>query len=305
MYGSDRMERLNYHHLLYFWTVVREGGVARAAHKLRLAQPTVSGQLRLLESALGEKLLERSGRRLVLTEVGRLVHRYADEIFGLGQELADVLRGRPGGRPVRLTVGIADVVPKLIAHRLLTPALRLPDPVRLEVREDSHERLLGELAVHGLDLVITDAPVAPATRVRAFNHLLGDTPVSLFATPRMAARLRRDFPRSLDGAPMLLPSPHTALRRGLEAWFDAVGVRPRVVAELDDSALIKVFGQQGLGVVPAPEAIASAIRRMYGIVPIGRAGKLRESYYAISVERRLVHPAVRAISDSARKEVFR
>lgn len=299
------MDRLNYHHLLYFWTVVREGGVARAAQRLRLAQPTISGQLRVLESTLGEKLFERSGRRLVLTEVGRLVHRYADEIFSLGQELSDVLRGRPGGRPVRLTVGIADVVPKLIAHRLLAPALEQKEPVRLEVREDSHERLLAELSVHGLDLVITDAPVAPATRVRAFNHLLGETPVAMFGTPKLAARLRRNFPRSLEGAPVLLPAANTALRRGLEAWFESIGVRPRVVAECDDSALLKVFGQRGLGVVPAPEAIASAVRRMYGVVPLGRAGRLRESYYAITVERRLVHPAVVAIGEAARREVFR
>ena len=299
------MERLNYHHLLYFWTIVREGGVAKAAQKLRLAQPTISGQVRLLEGALGEKLFQRSGRRLELTEVGRLVHRYAEEIFGLGRELTDVLQGRPGGRPVRLTVGVADVVPKLVAHRLLVPALRLTEPVQLEVREDSHERLLGELAQHGLDLVVTDAPVGPATRIRAFNHVLGETPVLLFAAPKLAAKLRRGFPRSLEGAPMLLPTPHTALRRALEGWFESIGVRPRVVAEFDDSALAEVFGQQGAGVFAAPAAIAADVQRTYGVVRLGAAGRLRERYWAITVERRLQHPAVLAISESARKEVFR
>lgn len=299
------MDRLNYHHLLYFWTIVREGGVARAAQKLRLAQPTVSGQIRVLEGALGEKLFERSGRRLVTTEVGKLVFRYADEIFGLGQELTDVLRGRPAGRPVRLAVGIADVVPKIVAHRLLEPALQMPEPVRLEVREDTHERLLAELALHHLDLVLTDAPVGPSTRVRAFNHLLGETAVDLFAVPRLAARLRSGFPRSLDGAPMLLPAPETALRRALEAWFESLGVRPRVVAEFDDSALLKVFGQRGAGVLAAPAAIAAEIRSMHGLMSLGRAGRIREHYYAISVERRLQHPAVLAISDSARRRLFK
>ena len=298
------MEWLNYHHLLYFWTVARHGSVSAASDELRLAQPTVSGQLRMLEDALGEKLFHRVGRRMVLTDMGRTAFRYADEIFTLGRELIDVVKGRPTGRPVRLVVGVADAVSKLIAYRLLQPALQLPEPVRIVCREDRPDRLLAELSVHGLDLVLSDAPVGPAIKVRAFNHLLGECGVGFFAAPGLAKRLAGRFPGSLHGAPMLLPTETTALRRALDQWFDAQGIRPQVVSEFEDSALLKVFGQQGLGVFPAPSAIDAEVRRQYGVRLVGTTTAVRERFYAISVERRLKNPAVVAICDAARETLF-
>jgi len=298
------MEWLNYHHLLYFWVVACHGSVTRAAAELRLAQPTVSTQLRTLEEVLGEKLFARTGRRLVLTDVGRLVFRYADEIFGLGRELLETVKGRPTGQPMRLTVGIADAVPKLIAYRLLGPALTGAEPVRIICREDKPDRLLAQLAVHGLDLVLSDAPIGPTTKVRAFNHLLGECGVTFFAAPALARTCRRGFPRSLGGAPMLLPTDNTALRRSLDDWFESEDIRPRVASEFEDSALLMAFGQAGMGLFPAPSAIERQVRSQYGVVVVGRLDTVRERFYAISGERRLKHPAVVAISEAARQRVF-
>jgi len=298
------MEWLNYHHLLYFWVVACHGSVTRAAAELRLAQPTVSTQLRTLEEVLGEKLFARTGRRLVLTDVGRLVFRYADEIFGLGRELLETVKGRPTGQPMRLTVGIADAVPKLIAYRLLGPALTGAEPVRIICREDKPDRLLAQLAVHGLDLVLSDAPIGPTTKVRAFNHLLGECGVTFFATPALARTCRRGFPRSLGGAPMLLPTDNTALRRSLDDWFESEDIRPRVASEFEDSALLMAFGQAGMGLFPAPSAIERQVRTQYGVVVVGRLDAVCERFYAISGERRLKHPAVVAISEAARQRVF-
>jgi LysR family transcriptional regulator, transcriptional activator of nhaA len=298
------MEWLNYHHLLYFWTVARLGSVSRATEELYIAQPTISAQIRTLEESLGEKLFTRVGRNLALTEVGRTVFRYADEIFSLGRELGDTLKGRSVGRPIRFVVGIADVMPKLVAYRLLEPALRLADPVRLVCHEDKTERLLAELAVHGLDLVLADAPIGPTVKVRAFNHLLGDCAVSIFAAGKLAGTYRRRFPQSLDGAPFLLPTENTALRRSLDQWFEAEKIRPLVVGEFEDGALLNVFGQSGTGLFAGPSAIEPEIKRQYGVQVIGRIDALRERFYAISVERKLKHPAVLAISDSARKKLF-
>lgn len=294
------MEWLNYHHLLYFWLVAREGGVAKAAAKLRLSHPTVSGQVHALEHVLGEKLLERAGRKLVLTEMGRVVYGYADEIFALGSELLDTVKGRPTGRPMRLVVGIAEVVPKLVAKRLLDPARALPSPVRMVCREDKTDRLVAELGAGGVDVVLTDAPLPSGGRVRAFNHLLGESDITLFGTAQLAARHRRGFPASLDGAPMLLPAEGTALRRSLDAWFDAHRIRPRIEAEFDDNALLKAFGQDGAGVFPAVTAIEAEVRRQHEVEVVGRVPEVRESFYAISAERRLKHPAVVAISTAAR-----
>jgi len=298
------MEWLNYHHLLYFWVVACHGSVTRAAAELRLAQPTVSTQLRTLEEVLGEKLFARTGRRLVLTDVGRLVFRYADEIFGLGRELLETVKGRPTGQPMRLTVGIADAVPKLIAYRLLRPALAVAEPVRIICREDKPDRLLAELAIHELDLVLSDAPIGPTTKVRAFNHLLGECGVTFFGTPALARTCRRGFPRSLGGAPVLLPTDNTALRRSLDDWFESQDVRPRVVSEFEDSALLMAFGQAGMGLFPAPSAIERQVRSQYGVVVVGRLDAVCERFYAISGERRLKHPAVVAISEAARQRVF-
>ena len=298
------MEWLNYHHLLYFWTVVREGGISKAAEKLRLSQPTISTQIRLLEASLGERLFLRQGRTLVMTDVGRVVFRYADEIFGIGRELMETLRGRPAGRPLQLTIGIANAVPKLIAYRLLTPSVRGDNPVYVVCQEDNAERLTALLATHALDVVIADTPAPPHVRVKVFNHLLGESDTGFFAPATLASRLRRRFPRSLTDAPMIVPTANAALRRALDEGFEKEGLRPRLAGEFEDSALMKVFGQ-GAGVVfPAPAVIADDVCRLYGVREIGRTPAVRERYYAISAERRLKHPGVLAITSAARDEVF-
>jgi LysR family transcriptional activator of nhaA len=298
------VEWLNYHHLLYFYSVAREGSVTRAAQQLRLAQPTLSGQIRKLEQGLDEKLFERQGRNLVLTEMGQIVYRYADEIFSLGRELMDTLHGRPTRRPARLRVGISDAVPKLVCHRLLETALGMADPVQLVLREGKSEDLVAALSVRAFDLVIADAPVGPHLKVRAFNHLLGESKVGFFAAPALARAHRRGFPKSLDGAPVVLPTENTALRRSLDEWFERNDVRPRVVAEVEDTALLKVFGQHGAGLFPAPEILAAEVRRQYRVQPVGSAAGVKERFYAISVERRIKHPAVAAITAAARRELF-
>ncbi len=298
------MEWLNYHHLLYFWVVAKEGTIAAACKKLMLAQPTISAQIRALENALGEKLFRRSGRYLVLTETGRVVYQYANEIFSLGRELTDTLKRRPTGSPVRFSVGIVDVLPKLVAHQLLEPALNLPERVRLVCHESKQAELLGKLAIHELDLVLSDSPIGPDIQVRAFNHLLGECGISIFGTKNLADLYRRRFPASLDGAPFLLPMSTTALRRSLELWFDSTGIRPVVVGDFDDSALLKVFGQAGAGMFAAPDVIEKEIRRQYGVRVIGRLESVRERFYAISVERKVKHPAVVAIAEAAREKLF-
>jgi LysR family transcriptional regulator, transcriptional activator of nhaA len=298
------MEWLNYHHLLYFWIVAKEGSIARACEKLRLAQPTISGQLRMLEESLGEKLFAKQGRGLAMTEVGQVVYRYADEIFGLGRELQDVLKGRPQGRPLRLLVGVSDLVPKLIAYRVLQPVLTMPEPVQLVCDEDTPERLLAELAEHRVDVVISDSPIPPTIPVKAYNHLLGTSTATVFAAPQLASRYRKNFPQCLDAAPFLLPIQGSSLRRALEQWFDAEKIRPRVAGEFKDGALMKTFGQAGAGLFAGPSAIESEIRDHYGVVAVGRIDSIVERFYAISVERKLKHPAVVTISEVARLQLF-
>jgi LysR family transcriptional activator of nhaA len=298
------MEWLNYHHLLYFWTVAREGSVTRASEQLRLAQPTVSAQLRALENALGERLFVRSGRRLELTETGRIAYRYAEEIFSLGREFLDAVRDRPTGRPMRFSVGVVDVLGKFVAFRLLSPALALPQAVQLTCREDRPDRLLAELATHSLDMVLADAPTPPGSSVRAFNHLLGECGVSVFAPRRLAAAYRRRFPASLNGAPFLLPTEQASLRRSLAQWFDAQDIRPRLVAEFDDAALLQTFGAAGHGLFAGPSVIEDEVVRRFDLRVVGRIDGLRERFYAISVERRLKHPAVVAICAQARGDLF-
>jgi len=224
------MEWLNYHHLQYFWMVAKRGSIARACEDLRLAQPTISGQLRALEENLGEKLFVRHGRRLVLTDVGQVVYKYADEIFVLGSELTDVLKGRPRNRPMRLIVGVSDLIPKLIAYRILEPALALKHGVQIECYEDTPEKLLLSLSAHELDLVLTDAPANSAVRVRVFNHLLGSSGVGLFALPPLANFYRKRYPDSLTGAPFLLPMKNSVFRQILDQWFEAHSIRPRIQA---------------------------------------------------------------------------
>ncbi|MDX1979641.1 MAG: transcriptional activator NhaR [Bryobacteraceae bacterium] len=298
------MEWMNYHHLLYFWTVAKEGSIVRACDQLRLAQPTVSAQIRALEESLGDRLFLRVGRRLVLTEFGRMVYSYADEIFGLGRELLEATKGRSPERPLRLIVGISDSLPKSLVHRLLMPALEMESAVHLICHEDHPERLLAQLATMELDVALTDAPSMPAVRVKTFNHLLGTCGVTLFAAPALAKKLKGEFPESLKGAPMLLPLENSTLRRSLDHWLEAKGINVRLVGEFQDSALAKAFGQAGLGIFAAPSAVEDEVRKNYGVVSVGRISTVVESYYAISVERKFKHPALLAIQQAARQRVF-
>src|SRR5262245_26208839 len=298
------LEWLNYHHLLYFWVVARGGGLVPAGRVLRLSHSTLSAQIHALEAHLDEKLFTKVGRKLALTDTGRIAFRYADEIFNLGREMLDTVKGRSSGQPLRLDVGVVDVVPKLVVRRLLQPALDLSLPVRLVCNEDSYEKLLADLALHALDIVISDAPVPTGSSVRAFNHLLGETGVSFFAAKALARTVKRGFPGSLHGAPMLLPVEHLSLRRSLNQWFDRHEIKPRVVAEFVDGALLEVFGADGVGVFASPTVVEDEVIRQHGVELIGRTAEVRERYYAVSVERRLKHPAVVAICDVAREEMF-
>jgi LysR family transcriptional activator of nhaA len=298
------MDWLNYHHLLYFWTVVREGSVVKAAEVLRLSQPTVSSQVRALEASLGQRLFTRVGRRLVPTDAGQVVFRYADDIFSLGRELMANVRAGAEGRPTRFVVGVTDVLSKLIAYRLLSPALTLPEPVRMICREDRVERLLANLAVHEVDLVLADTPVPPTVRVQAYSHLLGESDVTFFASPGLALKLRRNFPRSLNGVPALWPGEGTVLRRQLDEWRQREAISPAIIGEFDDSALMKAFGEHGAGVFAAPTVLSRELQRQHRVKAIARVEGIRERYYAISAERRIKHPAVVAIATQARATMF-
>jgi len=294
------MEWLNYHHLLYFWTVARLGSVSRASAELRLTQATVSAQVKTLEKSLGEELFRKSGRHLTLTETGRLAFRYADEMFSLGQEMLGTLKGRSEGRLARLTVGVTDVLPKLVVYQLVEPALKLKESYRIICREGTNEELLPALALHDIDVVLTDAPLDPGSNVKAFNHLLGECGSTLFGTPKLAQAYRRGFPKSLDGAPFLLPTRNTTARRSLDQWFEAQRIAPLIVAEFEDSALLKVFGQHGLGLFFAPSVIARDVQRQYDVKVIGQVDTVRERFFAISLDRKLKHPSVVAISEAAK-----
>jgi len=297
------MQWLNYHHLYYFWTIAHEGSVTAAADKLQLSRPTVTGQLRSLERALGNKLFRQSGRRLALTEFGLKVLSYADDIFATGQELQQALRGVQGDSQ-RLIVGVPDEMPKLIVFRLLQPAFNLPERPRIICREGKRDDLLAELAVHRLDLVLSDAPLDSSSSVKAFNHKLGECGVTFFARADSAKKLKRNFPTSLNGQPMLLPTQSTTMRRLIDRWFDEREIQPLITAEFEDSALMKVFGQSGGGSFPAPSVIEREVIRQYGVQPVGRVESLRERFFAISVERKLRHPAIVAITASAREGLF-
>jgi LysR family transcriptional activator of nhaA len=295
---------LNYHHLLYFWMVAKEGGITPAAEILRLSQPTLSTQIQKLEKSLGVKLFDRKVRSMQLTETGQIVFRYADEIFNLGRELTDAVRGRPGTDSLRLMVGIPDVLPKLIVYRLLKPVLEMSVQVKLVCFEGKLNDLLTDLAMHRLDVVLANSRLNPDTSVRAFNHLLGESDLTVFGTEAMADKYAASFPASLDGAPMLMPPQNTTLRRALEQWFDDTQIHPEITHEFEDSALMKVFAQAGAGMVAVPTAVAGEVGRQYTLRPIGRIPEVTERFYAISVERRLKHPAVLAISEAAKKNLF-
>lgn len=300
------MEWLNYHHLLYFWAVARYGSVVRASTELRLAQPTISGQVRRLETVLGVKLFDRVGRKLVLTEVGQSVFRYADEIFALGQDLVGTLKGRPSIRPLRLTVGVADVLPKVLVQKLLEPAFQIEKPIQLICREDRVvEDFMGELVGHELDMVLADRPLGPGIKIHAYNHLLGECGTTFLASPELVRKYKRGFPGSINGAPCLLPGAHATVRRALDQWFESEEVRPALVAEFDDSALMYAFGEEGKGIFPSPTVFESEFRKRYNVQVVGRVPPVRQHFYAISVDRRIQHPAVMAIVKAARQAIFK
>lgn len=299
------MEWLNYHHLLYFWMVAREGTVARAGEKLRLAQPTISGQIRALEEALDQKLFVRQGRHLALTETGRLVYRYADEIFGVGQELLESLKGaRRTRRAARIAIGIANGVPKQILRPLLAPAWHLDEQMQVTLRQGAQGHLAELLATDELDVVVSDAPLPPTARVKAYSDLLGESPVAFFAVSTLAARHRSRFPGSLNGAPLLLPSRDSAVRGALDEWFEAEGLHPAVIGEYNDDALMETCGNAGLGLFPAPAALREGLRREYGVMMVGTAARVVTRVYLITPERQLAHPAVMAIAAAAATAVF-
>jgi LysR family transcriptional regulator, transcriptional activator of nhaA len=297
------MKWLNYNHLYYFWIVAREGAIARAAEELMVSQPTISIQIKELETAVGQRLFDRVGRGLQLTDAGRIAFNYANEIFLLGQEMTNALERQPADRPLKLSVGILDVIPKVVVRRLLDPALRLPQPVRLVCREDKADRLLADLAARRTDVVLSDAPIGTAVQVQGFNHLLGESGVSFFASKDLAARLKRGFPKSLNGEPVLLPTDHTQVRRSLNQWFDSKRIHPVVTGEFDDSSLMFWFGQSGTGVFPAPSVMEATVQRDFGVKLVGRAPDVRERFYAISVEAKPKHPAVVAVCEAARKSL--
>jgi len=296
------MPSLNFKHLRYFWAVAANGTIARAAEILHVTPQTISGQLRELEEQINAKLFQKSGRNLVLTDTGRLVFSYADEMFRLGDELQDVMEGRTPGAALTLTVGVA--MPKLLAYRVLKPVFNMPDPVRLVCMEASLADLLADLSVHKIDLVLADAPLSPTLNVRAYNHLLGESGLSFFATQRMARKYKAGFPHSLNDAPMLMPTASSALRRSLEQWLEQQDIKPAVVAEFEDRALMKAFGEAGAGIFTSPSAVEEDVVAKYGVSVIGRTDEIKERFYAISAERRIKHPAVSAITEAARTGLF-
>ena len=296
---------MNFKHLHYFWRVAKAGGVARAGEQLHVTPQTISGQIGLLEEDLGTPLFAKRGRNLELTEAGRHAFAYAQDIFALGSELEESLRNYPaGGRPVEFRVGVADAVSKTIAYRLIEPATRLTTPVRIVCRESKLDSLLAELAAHRLDLVIAGAPIPPSVSVRAYNHRLGESGVSFFASARLLKNLVGKFPACLAGAPMLVPGADVAVRSRLDRWCQANKLRPRVVGEFDDSALMKAFGQRGAGVFIGPTVLESEIEAQYGVKTLGRTQEIVEEFFAISVERRVTHPCVVAITEAARDRLF-
>lgn len=297
------MAWLNYHHLQYFWTVSQEGSVAKASEKLHVTPATISIQLKDLEKSLGVALFRKSGRGLVLTEMGQTVQTYAQEIFATGQELLDAVQGRPIGGPMLLRVGIKDVVPKLLAHQFLQPTLKMKEEIRLACYEGELERLIADLAVHKLDVVLSDTPIDPSIKVKAYSHLLGESEVVFVGTKNLLKQTRKNYPDSLNTVPVLLPMRNTVLRRSLDNWFEQNDIRPIIQGEYEDSAMMKAMGMAGLGVLPVAAAIAKEVETMYGVETIASVPGVNERFFAISVERKIKHPAVLAITQIARKKL--
>lgn len=298
------MSHLNYNHLLYFWTVAKEGSIAKASETLHITPQTISGQIKVLESSIGTPLFNRSGRGLTLSETGRIVNVYAEEIFSLGSELTQTIKSNTVANTKELVVGIVDSIPKLIAYRTLAPCLELDGDVKIICLEGDLETLLAKLSVHKVELVLSDRPVPSGLSVKAYNHLLGESKISFFAHKNIAEKYSQDFPNTLGNAPMLLPLASSPLRRSLDDWFEDNNISPKIVAEFDDSALLKAFGEAGIGLFPAPEAISDHIEKMYNAEKIGTLDSVKESYYAISPERKLKHPGVKQITKFARLNIF-
>ena len=297
-------DTMNYKHLHYFWMVAQEGSIAKASEKLHITPQTISGQLSLLEERIGSTLFEKVGRGLQLTETGRLVLRYADEIFELGRELNDVLRGAPALGPSEFIVGVASALPKTIVCKIIEPALHLPHEVSLTSREGPVDAMLADLAIHKVDMVLSDTPISSAVNVKAYNHLLGESGLSCFAAPRLAKTYKKNFPQSLNNAPILLPTAQYAIRQLIDNWLDQNEIHPLVIGQFDDSALMKSFGQVGTGVFFMSSAIEDEVCNNFNVRVIGRIEDVKQKYYAISAERKVKHPAVAAICDSARSELF-
>lgn len=298
------MDWLNYHHLLYFWTVARTGSVTAASMELRLAPATVSAQIHELEKSLGEQLLRRSGRKLALTEAGEQVFRYASSIFSLGREMLDALHNHTETSLLRLAIGVADVVPALIAEWLIQPALQISEPVRILCREAAQEELLAKLAIQEIDVMLADTPMVAGHHVRAYNHLLGECGVILVASSELARRHKRHFPQCLDGAPMLLPTDNTSVRRGLEQWFKSLHIRPEIVGEFEDYSLLRAFGEAGLGIMPAPAVLERRVERLFKMKKVGETDAVHYRFFMISAEKKISHPAIAAMLNSARRDIF-
>ncbi len=298
------MEWLNFHHLRYFWMVARKGGVRKAAEELHVSQPSISAQLRLLEESLGEKLFKRTGRTLVLSEMGELVLTYADEIFSAGRELMNAVKQRPGGRSLRLNVGMTDSISKMVGFEFLKPAITFAEPVHVVCRMAAIESLIAQLQAHRLDIVLADEPAPSGLKVKAFSHRLGRSGVTFCAVPTIANKLRRNFPQSLNGAPALLPTENMGMRTGLETWFDTKGIRPRLVGEYEDSALMVFCAMAGRGFTVVSTVAARAVMKHWGLKVIAHVDECGTEFYAITVERRLKHPAALAITQHAYTNLF-
>jgi len=298
------VEFLNYHHLRYFWTVAKEGGLTKAAAKLHVSQSTISAQIQALEGVLGEKLFRRAGRNVALTDVGQHVLTYAEEIFSIGQDLLNSVKQRPTTRPLRVRLGIADALPKLVTYKIIEPIFHLSQPVQVACWETKVSDMLVELTAYRLDLVLADEPASSGVHANVFNHLLGECAVTFCAEPRLAAKLRRGFPKSLHGAPALLPMSNSGLRRSLEKWFHAIGVRPRLLGEFEDAAFVNILALHGLGFMAVPTVIVKESVARFGFRVIGRTDECRQQFYGITPERKLTHPAVTAITSDARERLF-
>jgi LysR family transcriptional activator of nhaA len=298
---KTQLPRLNYQHLMYFWAVVRNGSLRKACEELHLAAPTVSAQLRTFEERVGAKLLEKRGRRLVPTELGKLVFTYAEDIFAMGGELLSAIANKPTGKPMRLTVGIDDVVPKEIAHRLIAASLSLEQPVRLVCREGTFAQLSHALQLRELDVILTDVPVTPSVNLLVYNHHLGNCAEAWMGKANVVKPLASDFPRSLNGAPLLLPTGDTAIRRSIDQWLEKHEVRPTIAGEFEDYALLWEFARAGHGIAPVPSVLIDHFNRQSGLKTLGIAKNVLAQFYLISMERKITHPAVAAIHEQGRE----